>query len=270
MYCLNLASVQRHKMHLPSECTIMEITWEHFVHILNFLHNSGVNVIVYRLQFSFKAPKRAEKVSSCHLHFVLLMAGVNLMVWSALLTMYSRSMKGSLMATISTFLEVKAARVTRRPMRPNLKSGQCSFLVWPLDGGVTPCWSVDHSHVWNNQSWMYRIMFDTSTPAWPTFWCCWGFLPLCEINKSPGDLKQPTEGQGSGGGAEGGVCCLTHSPLRGLKSNWTSNVVILVTAVRCLIKRLSYFLTESPKSWHRHTLFSDSGGGGGGRGGAGR
>lgn len=36
-------------------------------------------------------------------------------------TMYSRSMKGSLMATISTFLEVKAARVTRRPMRPNLE-----------------------------------------------------------------------------------------------------------------------------------------------------
>lgn len=35
--------------------------------------------------------------------------------------MYSRSMKGSLMATISTFLEVKAARVTRRPMRPNLE-----------------------------------------------------------------------------------------------------------------------------------------------------
>lgn len=37
-------------------------------------------------------------------------------------TMYSRSMKGSLMATISTFLEVKAALVTRRPMRPNLKN----------------------------------------------------------------------------------------------------------------------------------------------------
>lgn len=37
-------------------------------------------------------------------------------------TMYSRSMKGSLMATISTFLEVKAALVTRRPMRPNLRS----------------------------------------------------------------------------------------------------------------------------------------------------
>lgn len=37
-------------------------------------------------------------------------------------TMYSRSMKGSLMATISTFLEVKAARVTRRPIRPNLEN----------------------------------------------------------------------------------------------------------------------------------------------------
>lgn len=53
-------------------------------------------------------------------------------------TMYSRSMKGSLIATISTFLEVKAARVTRRPMRPNLKSGQFSFLVWPHDGAATP------------------------------------------------------------------------------------------------------------------------------------
>lgn len=37
-------------------------------------------------------------------------------------------MKGSLMATISTFLEVKAARVTRRPMRPNLKKGTVWFV----------------------------------------------------------------------------------------------------------------------------------------------
>lgn len=47
-------------------------------------------------------------------------------------------MKGSLIATTSTFLEVKAARVTRRPMRPNLKSEQFSFLVWPQDGVATP------------------------------------------------------------------------------------------------------------------------------------
>lgn len=58
--------------------------------------------------------------------------------------MYSRSMKGSLIATTSTFLEVKAARVTRRPMRPNLKSEQFSFSVWPQDGAATPqnCWST--------------------------------------------------------------------------------------------------------------------------------
>lgn len=51
-------------------------------------------------------------------------------------TMYSRSMKGSLMATISTFLEVKAARDTRRPMRPNL--GGESSLDWPVGGDAAP------------------------------------------------------------------------------------------------------------------------------------
>lgn len=72
-------------------------------------------------------------------------------------TMYSRSMKGSLMATTSTFLEVKAARVTRRPMRPNLKSEQCSFLVWPLAGATMPCqcdqshWTMHHSQVSGSQ-----------------------------------------------------------------------------------------------------------------------
>lgn len=145
-------------------------------------------------------------------------------------TMYSRSMKGSLMATISTFLEVKAARVTRRPMRPNLKSEQCSFLVWPLDGAMIPCqsdqshWTMHHSQVsgsqWNaapdpsdvetsHECVKLDFLTFSLTQAWHTpHYCCCFFPPLlCEMHISSGDLKpQLNKGQGLGGGAEGGVC----------------------------------------------------------------
>lgn len=183
--------------------------------------------------------------------------------------MYSRSMKGSLMATISTFLEVKAARVTRRPMRPNLKSEQCCFLVWPLDGGIRPChWMI--SVKWSEAPDDYEGGVIAHENVKLGFWLslkpkrslhhyCYSFFP-CERHSSAGDLKPPTkEGQGSGGGAGGGVCC-SRTPLWGLKSKWTSNVVILVTAACCLIKQLSYFLTTGPKSWHKYTLFSLTGG----------
>lgn len=111
--------------------------------------------IFHRFLIASQASKIIEKATNYHLKFV---NGGNFRQPSSL-TMYSRSMKGSLIATISTFLEWKAARVTRRPMRPNLQSKQCFFLVWPLDGAVTPC-NPDQSHwiMWSLMSQIYSEM----------------------------------------------------------------------------------------------------------------
>lgn len=170
-------------------------------------------------------------------------------------TMYSRSMKGSLMATISTFLEVKAALVTRRPMRPNLKSKWwclcvCLFLSlasrWCYD--TTWVWlkpvgdasqSLDHYDHWapdasNNQSWGCKIQFLTLSlnMACTTLllWICVSlFVWDAYLLRRP-ETTAENKGQGSGGGAEGGV--RSHTPFWGLKSKSTSSVVILVTAMQ--------------------------------------
>lgn len=106
--------------------------------------------------------------------------------------MYSRSMKGSLIATTSTFLEVKAARVTRRPMRPNLKSEQFSFLVWPQDGVATPqnCLSrrleVIHTFHFGGLQWNvgenvyhYHLLIDTLKlkKSLKSYNCCYCISP---------------------------------------------------------------------------------------------
>ena len=45
-----------------------------------------------------------------------------------------RSVKGSLMVTVSTLPELKAALVTRRPMRPNPFAGTFAIVSWATAG----------------------------------------------------------------------------------------------------------------------------------------
>lgn len=87
--------------------------------------------------------------------------------------------------------------------------------------------------------------------------------------KSPGDLKaQLKKGQGSGGGTEGGVC-VAHLMVAQLSLSSLGAKVEM--ELECgnpgdgnalFDQRLSYFLTTGPKSWHRYSLCSDTGGGG--------
>lgn len=128
-------------------------------------------------------------------------------------------MKGSLMATISTFLEVKAARVTRRPMRPNLKKGTVWFVRaasrWCCDAikSLTSHWKIIHSRfsgLQRNRNMYKNVLTDS---LWRLNAACGSLLVyppfslfLSEMHFDSGHLKpQLNKGQSSGGGAEGGV-----------------------------------------------------------------
>lgn len=149
-------------------------------------------------------------------------------------------MKGSLMATTSTFLEQKAARVTRRPMRPNLKCKKIKLQVYPslasrwwydtmtlwpnlLDDLITVTVILPDAEVWSLKISRYmKLVLTLASVRLPLHYC--SRLSLCVGNiEPPGDQRaQLKKGQGSGGGALGGMrfsacswSALTHSTLGG-------------------------------------------------------